>query len=301
MEEAGTWETEALRVVDSATRKQLIEYDNERKAQGIKLNTRKSFWRAIILISARAKKPIGKLSKQELIAVFNALLSEKKTNYGKLYALRDALIEKRTLSTREIMALFETGKGQPLSDVHAKNLMKSLAEKYSWVKLVRGSNVGHTESRIELSGKPEKDLNTPIQQYARISVETYFSQLQKFLIWLNNNEMPESISWFKKPRKHDNGIQNKHLWTEEEVNSAIEKEPSARGKCIWQVLYESAARNQEFVDLCINSITKNGQTYILSLKGKTGAREVPVVASIPYLNSWLSFHPNKDDVSSPLF
>ena len=39
----------------------------------------------------------------------------------------------------------------------------------------------------------------------------------------------------------------------------------------------------------------------LMLKGKTGSRRVIVVASTPYLNTWLQNHPLRDDPSASLW
>lgn len=39
----------------------------------------------------------------------------------------------------------------------------------------------------------------------------------------------------------------------------------------------------------------------LTLRGKTGARRVIVVAATPYLQTWIQNHPLKDDPDAPLW
>jgi hypothetical protein len=37
------------------------------------------------------------------------------------------------------------------------------------------------------------------------------------------------------------------------------------------------------------------------VNGKTGTRHIPLIQSIPYIKEWLSSHPSRNNLNSPLF
>lgn len=297
-----TWRKRALELVkDPFLLEKLVFYIEERKANGFAENTEKNFWRAVIIVSERSNKPLHELASIDLVKIFNSLLMDRKKNYGKVDELAKLLVQHKTLSTREVTTLLLRRDGKPINKVHAKFLMNLVAEKYPWAKLTKGSNIGWTQSKLEVLGTPVLELKDEDQRYARASIESYFSSIQHFLIWLNKGEMPESIKWFKKKRVRDSPVEDKDIWSEEEIMKAIDAEPSVRGKCIWSLLYESACRNSEFRNLKIGDISRRDQLYMITVDGKTGKRSIPIISSIPYLETLLQHHPNKNNSDAWLF
>ncbi|MEM2960958.1 MAG: site-specific integrase, partial [Candidatus Bathyarchaeia archaeon] len=74
-----------------------------------------------------------------------------------------------------------------------------------------------------------------------------------------------------------------------------------RDKAFIMALYESGARIGELGSMLIRDVRFEEGYTALSLRGKTGARRVIVVASTPYLMSWLENHPLRDRPEAPLW
>ena len=47
--------------------------------------------------------------------------------------------------------------------------------------------------------------------------------------------------------------------------------------------------------LHINNAAFDEKGAVLTVLGKTGARRIRIVASVPYLITWVNFHPMKDE------
>ena len=45
----------------------------------------------------------------------------------------------------------------------------------------------------------------------------------------------------------------------------------------------------------------NKQYAEVLVNGKTGSRHIPLIQSIPYVKEWLSNHPSRNNLNSPLF
>jgi integrase len=66
-----------------------------------------------------------------------------------------------------------------------------------------------------------------------------------------------------------------------------------------------SARPHEILNLKIKDIVfkiADGKQYAeVVVNGKTGARHIPLIQSIPYVKEWLSNHPSRNNPNSPLF
>lgn len=91
------------------------------------------------------------------------------------------------------------------------------------------------------------------------------------------------------------------LLTEEDVEKMIHTAENPRDKAFIALLWETGARIGELIDLEVGSIEdrENGKKVVID--GKTGARRLPLVSSVPHVQNWLNNHPNKDNSSTPLW
>ncbi len=76
---------------------------------------------------------------------------------------------------------------------------------------------------------------------------------------------------------------------------------SPRDKAFVILLYESGARIGELGAMRIRDVAFEQGYARIMLRGKTGARQVIVVASMPYLADWIQHHPLRDDPDAPLW
>jgi site-specific recombinase XerD len=132
------------------------------------------------------------------------------------------------------------------------------------------------------------------QEYTDSTVETYKSVVRSFWTWLKGDESgkpPEEVAWIQTKNSQSNGKLPKDLLTKAEVRTQIEAAHNPRDKALIAMLYETGARIGELIDLTVGDIEDRDHGKKVVLDGKTGARRVPLVESVPYLNKWLNSHP----------
>jgi hypothetical protein len=91
------------------------------------------------------------------------------------------------------------------------------------------------------------------------------------------------------------------LPTEEEIRRLVEACDNPRDRAFIMVLYESGGRVGEVGSMRIKDVEFMKDYAAVRLVGKTGARRVPIVAAVPYLQLWLEHHPDKSNPSAPLW
>jgi len=76
---------------------------------------------------------------------------------------------------------------------------------------------------------------------------------------------------------------------------------NARDRAFIDCLYDSGTRPEEILNLQLKHVKFDEHGIVLHVDGKTGARPVRLVGSIPNLSSWLNVHPLRDNPDSPLW
>ncbi len=109
------------------------------------------------------------------------------------------------------------------------------------------------------------------------------------------------MKWIKTTLKAKDELLPEELLTEEEVMKLVEAYNSPRDKAFVISLYESGARIGELVSLRIRDVSFEESYTRLMLNGKTGSRRIIVVASTPYLQTWIQNHPLRKDPEAPLW
>lgn len=139
--------------------------------------------------------------------------------------------------------------------------------------------------------------------YSPWTKHDYKVALKRFYKWFkgNNQEYPPEVKWIKTTLKARDELLPEDLLTEEEVMRLVEACDSPRDKAFIITLYESGARIGELGSMLIKDVKFEEGYTALTLRGKTGARRVIVVAATPYLMNWVQNHPLKNKPDAPLW
>jgi site-specific recombinase XerD len=125
--------------------------------------------------------------------------------------------------------------------------------------------------------------------------------IKKFYKWLDGGEYyPEKVRWIKSSQKIRKRLP-KELLSLEEVEKLIAAADHIRDKALVSALYESGFRIGELLSLTLNNIEFDEYGAKIVGDGKTGMRRIRLVASAPFLATWIENHPLRDNPESPLW
>lgn len=142
-----------------------------------------------------------------------------------------------------------------------------------------------------------------LQDYADSTVETYKNVIRSFWAWLHDgadDEAPPEAASITTKNGSGKDTLPTDLLTREDVEEQIVAANNDRDKALIALLYETGARIGELIDLTVGDIEDRKHGKKVVIEGKTGARRLPLVESVPHLNRWLSQHP-KATKDAPLW
>ncbi|MCH8833949.1 MAG: tyrosine-type recombinase/integrase [Thaumarchaeota archaeon] len=97
-------------------------------------------------------------------------------------------------------------------------------------------------------------------------------------------------------------IAREDLLTEEDLEKLLRAcGGSLRNKALIHVQYEAGTRPGELLSLNIKNVKFDQHGAFIHVDGKTGARPVRIVTSVPSLASWLDSHPFREDPEAPVW
>ena len=91
------------------------------------------------------------------------------------------------------------------------------------------------------------------------------------------------------------------LISDEEKEWLIEACNNHRDKALIDVALDGGIRPGELLTLRIKNVTQDKRGYVINVEGKTGIRSVRLVQSTANLARWISEHPFKENLNSPLW
>lgn len=135
------------------------------------------------------------------------------------------------------------------------------------------------------------------KDYTDETISTYKNVIRSFWKWMNptdDGEAPPEANWIELNQPKSNDTLPKDLLSKEDIENQVDAAKNPRDKALIYMLYETGARIGELIDLTVGDIEdrKNGKKVVI--EGKTGARRLPLVESVPHLNNWLNKHPNPE-------
>lgn len=140
--------------------------------------------------------------------------------------------------------------------------------------------------------------------------------LLKFFRWVYNPEEPDGnrrvtpscMSGIKQLRRQDKtAYKPSDMWYTKENDIFLKYCPSKRDRCYHAMATDTSCRPNELLNLKISDIlfknTDDGKQYaeIVIKGGKTTARTIPLIDSVPYIKDWFQSHPTSDNHESWLF
>ena len=150
--------------------------------------------------------------------------------------------------------------------------------------------------------------------YSVWTKQGYRVVIKKFYRWLEYKDeynapdkkmnYPPRVSWINCNIRREDipRVTASSILTEIEVTKMLESaSDDVRNEAIIATLYEDGCRIGEHGGVRLKHIRKEGDCYIITVKGKTGTRETFVVKFANILTNWLNIHPYKDDPDAPLW
>ncbi len=164
---------------------------------------------------------------------------------------------------------------------------------------------------IEYTNKPLKELqkedliaffNSISIQYSPESMYLYKSSVKKFWKWLYGDDevTPTAVRWVKRERQ-DKLNKIPKILSPEEIRKMLDVIDNPRDKALVHVLYESACRVGELLNMKIGDIRHEGRMIKIVVSGKTGERPIILINSVPDLTTWLNNHPYKNNPECSLW
>ena len=114
---------------------------------------------------------------------------------------------------------------------------------------------------------------------------------------------PPEVSWVRLGRVRDDEtrVTPDNILTPEEVKKIISKAENPRDRAMLYVFFEAALRPSELLTMKVKSAEFRDGYCLITVKGKTGLKTIPLVVSSAPLLEWLKTHPEKDNPEAPLW
>lgn len=146
--------------------------------------------------------------------------------------------------------------------------------------------------------------------YSIETITTYKRILRRFMTFViapdafpNVKPVPPLVAWIGTHiRRRDRpAVKRSDLLTPDEIEQLLRSTTSARDRAFVAILWEAGPRVSELGNMQIKHATRAQNGYTLDITGKTGTRAPLIVSSAPYLDAWLSQHPQREDPEAPLW
>ena len=114
---------------------------------------------------------------------------------------------------------------------------------------------------------------------------------------------PPEVSWIKLGSIRDDNtrITPENLLTIEDVKAMLRAAKHPMHKALISLAYETSARPEELLTMEIKNINFENECCMVTMKGKTGLKTIPVVTSYKYLLEWINQHPARRNPEAPLW
>ena len=132
------------------------------------------------------------------------------------------------------------------------------------------------------------------------NIKTYVKRFYKWFLG-DDEGYPDLVKWIKKSNHRKQTIERSDLITYEEFEEMLKHCDRIRDRALLWVLWETGIRVGELISIRIRDVELKENMGMITVRGKTGSRTVPVIAGLPDLQTWLERHPLKDDPDAPLF
>jgi integrase/recombinase XerD len=113
---------------------------------------------------------------------------------------------------------------------------------------------------------------------------------------------PPEVAWVKTLYREDNPrVTADKVLREEDFVALMSHVNSPRDRAMLYVFYEGAFRPGELLNMKVGSVQFLDRYAVVTTRGKTGEKRIPLVISMRPLLEWLKQHPDKDEPDAPLW
>lgn len=165
----------------------------------------------------------------------------------------------------------------------------------------------------------QKDINklasTIRENYNGETPRDYLVMLRIFMKYVKElegkkfkeDEFPEIVENIKPGSRKFPKIKKSTLLTIEDIKKMSNKTNNLRDRCFVLTLYETGCRigeligDENYSGVKIGDIKFDKYGAIIDVDGKTGLRNLRVIACAPAISNWLQEHPERDNPNAPLF
>lgn len=135
--------------------------------------------------------------------------------------------------------------------------------------------------------------------YAQASKDEFVKTLKRFLGWVWGNKTlkyRKTLSWMKEEYKKS----NKKAITLKDCEKIISKEKYLRNVALFDGLFDSGARIEEWLNVKINDLTRTSdnkyfKVHLRGTKTEEADRTIALPICSKHLSKWLKEHPTKED------
>ena len=213
---------------------------------------------------------------------------------------------------------------------------KSLIVKFFNEKLASGKNPSGLYYYLKILYRLSKELNKPLEEitkdelidffvnvkpepvilktkygsfprvvgdFSPVTLQLYKTSTKTFYHWLFKGKTTERdergyplvVSWISSSKKVK-GKYQKDILTRDEVNKMISLAQNPRDKALIAALFETGMRASELLGMELKNLKEQEGYGQITCNGKTGEREVVFVKSWPFLQNWLNWLKENQDI-----
>lgn len=137
--------------------------------------------------------------------------------------------------------------------------------------------------------------------YTAWTKHDYKAVTKYFWRWMNDGEFPDEVKWINTTIRRCDRKLPEDIPSEDDVKKMIDAASKPRNRALVATLYESGGRIGEVLTRKLKHLEFDKYGARLLLDGKTGARKVRLVTSVPFLQLWINEHPAKNNPDAPLW
>ena len=98
---------------------------------------------------------------------------------------------------------------------------------------------------------------------------------------------PKQIAWIKTTVNKNRKFLPEDILNEEDIAKLLDAAPNPRDRAVIALLFDSGMRAGELISLRRKDVELEGKTGHVTVMGKTGARRIPILFSVPFIGQWL--------------
>ena len=105
-----------------------------------------------------------------------------------------------------------------------------------------------------------------------------------------------------KMRRVEDRISRESLLTEDDLTRLLHVcRGNQRDRAFIDCQYEAGTRPGEILSICIKHVKFDEHGAMINVTGKTGARPIRLIRSVPNLSQWINSHPYRDNPDAPVW